>query len=137
MEQNPDPNKFLKEIHRVLTPDGTLALQLRYLYPIHDAPLDFRRWTPYGLRILEENHEFPITQENSIGNSVETAALLANIAHSRTVLNWMSHKHPLAILGLLLVLTVLCVNIFAWVLGEFSPPESIMPQSYRITLAKA
>jgi hypothetical protein len=72
-----------------------------------------------------------------MGNSSETAAFLTNIAHSRTVLNWMSHKHFLAILGLLLVLTVLCVNIFAWVLGEFSPPGSIMPHSYRMTLAKA
>ena len=137
LEHIPDPNKCLREIHRVLTPDGILVLQVPFLYPIHDAPLDFRRWTVYGLRILAQNQGFAFTQENPIGNSLETAALLTNIAHSKTVLNWISHKNPLAILGLLLPLTVPCVNILAWVLAKFSPPESIMPHSYRITLAKA
>lgn len=137
LEHIPDPDKCLREIHRVLTPDGTLVLQVPFLYPIHDAPLDFRRWTVHGLRTLAQTYAFTITQEMPIGNPLETAALLTNIACSKTVLNWISHKNPLAILGLLLPLTVLCVNTLAWVLAKFSPPESIMPHSYRITLRKA
>jgi len=137
LEHIPDPNKCLEEIHRVLTEEGILVLQVPFLYPIHDAPLDFSRWTVYGLRILAQEQGFAIAQENPMGNSLETAALLTNIAQSKTVLNWITHKNPLAILGLLLPLTVPCLNIVAWVLAKFSPPESIMPHSYRIILAKA
>jgi len=136
LEHIPDPNKCLREIHGVLIPDGTLVLQVLFLYPIHNAPLNSRCWTAYGLRILAQNHGFAITQESPIGNSLETATLLTNIAYSQTVLNWISNKNPLAILGLLLPLTVPCVNTFAWVLAKFSLPKSIMPHSYRITLVK-
>ena len=43
MEHLPLPDRALKEIHRVLKPQGQCILQIPFLYPIHDAPLVFRR----------------------------------------------------------------------------------------------
>ena len=50
LEHLPGPDRCLAEIFRVLKPGGTLTIQVPFMYPIHDAPLDFHRWTKFGLR---------------------------------------------------------------------------------------
>lgn len=46
------PDMVADEIHRVLRRHGALFLTTRFIYPIHDAPNDFFRFTEYGLRYL-------------------------------------------------------------------------------------
>jgi SAM-dependent methyltransferase len=40
-----DPDATLREIHRVLAPEGTLVLTIPFLYHEHGAPRDFRRFS--------------------------------------------------------------------------------------------
>jgi len=47
-----DPRKAIAEMHRVLKKGGTLVLTTRFVYPIHDAPHDYWRFTKYGLQEL-------------------------------------------------------------------------------------
>jgi SAM-dependent methyltransferase len=49
LEHLVDPKKAIGEMKRVLTPGGTLILTTRFVYPIHDAPHDYWRFTKYGL----------------------------------------------------------------------------------------
>lgn len=72
LEHLPDDKKAINEIHRVLKPGGRFYLSVPFLYPIHDAPADFRRYTIYGLRRLLEHCGFSVVQETHHGNSFVT-----------------------------------------------------------------
>jgi SAM-dependent methyltransferase len=47
-----NPQQFLKESYRVLKDDGTIILHIPFQWWIHEAPHDYFRYTPYGLRYL-------------------------------------------------------------------------------------
>ena len=110
LEHLPAPDRCLAEIFRVLKPGGTLTIQVPFIYPIHDAPLDFHRWTKFGLRGAADRAGFLVSEEKTTGHPTETAALAANIAISKTVLNWIAVRNPLAILALLLPPLILARN---------------------------
>ncbi len=44
------PQKAIDEMKRVLKPGGTLILTTRFVFPIHDAPYDYYRYTEFGLK---------------------------------------------------------------------------------------
>jgi SAM-dependent methyltransferase len=136
LEHLEEPVACLNEIHRVLVPGGQLALQVPFLYPLHDEPFDFRRWTTYGLQKLAAQHEFEIVEKQSAGPPLETAALLCNIAFSQTVLNWFERKHPLSIAAVLLPPVVLLNNIGASLLSWMAVDDQFMPAGYWFLLRK-
>jgi SAM-dependent methyltransferase len=47
-----DPFAAVKNIETLLKPGGMLALSTPFLFPVHDRPIDFFRFTHYGLRQL-------------------------------------------------------------------------------------
>ncbi len=55
LEHVHDPQRVVNEIERVLQPGGRLILTTRFLYPIHEAPFDYYRFTKYGLAHLFRN----------------------------------------------------------------------------------
>jgi SAM-dependent methyltransferase len=57
LEHLPDPQRGIDEMFRVLKDEGTLLLTTRFLFPIHDAPGDFFRYTRYGLQHLLRRFE--------------------------------------------------------------------------------
>lgn len=54
------PDKFLSEIARVLKADGKLLLTVPFVWDEHEQPLDFARYSSYGLRFLLTQHGFEI-----------------------------------------------------------------------------
>lgn len=52
LEHLKNPTKAISEMKRVLKNDGILILTTRFVYPIHDSPCDYWRFTKYGLREL-------------------------------------------------------------------------------------
>jgi SAM-dependent methyltransferase len=46
------PHVAISEMDRVLRSGGTLVLTTRFVFPIHDAPHDYYRYTKYGLQYL-------------------------------------------------------------------------------------
>ncbi|MBP6946374.1 MAG: methyltransferase domain-containing protein [Candidatus Pacebacteria bacterium] len=69
-----DPRKAVSEMHRVLVSGGIIILTTRFLFPVHDAPGDYFRFTPYGLRLLFANWE--IFDEECEADSFSTIAVL-------------------------------------------------------------
>ena len=52
LEHVTDPAQAIAELYRVLSDDGILLLTTRFVYPIHDAPNDYWRFTKFGLQHL-------------------------------------------------------------------------------------
>ncbi len=136
LEHIPQPGRCLTEICRVLKPGGSLTIQVPFLYPVHDAPLDFHRWTRHGLLQAARQYGFRVSRESAIGHPLETAALNANIAFSKTVLNWLRHGNPLALLVILLPIYVLLANCLAWVLAALGRDDDLMPYAYNMVWIK-
>ncbi len=57
LEHVRNPKAAMDEIFRVLKPGGMVVLTTRFVYPIHDAPNDFWRYTRYGLLHQFRNFE--------------------------------------------------------------------------------
>lgn len=137
LEHIPEPERCMAEIRRVLKQGGSLTLQVPFMYPIHDAPLDFHRWTRFGLERLARRAGLTVRDSVTIGHPLETAALGSNIAMSKTVLNWIAARNPLMLLGVALPVLVPAGNVLAWAAAKLSRSESMMPYAYRMVLEKS
>lgn len=74
LEHLPEPQRAIDEMYRVLAPGGRLLLTTRFLFPIHDAPHDYFRFTKYGLRHLLRRFEDVRIEEES--DAIGTLAIL-------------------------------------------------------------
>ncbi len=52
LEHLREPRTAIAEMRRVLKQKGSLILTTRFVYPLHDTPHDYWRFTVYGLREL-------------------------------------------------------------------------------------
>lgn len=136
MEHLPDPDAALSKIFRVLRARGRCVVFVPFLYPIHDAPLDFTRWTRHGLRSLAQRHGLSIAEETAQGHAIESAALLTNIALSKTLLDCIRTRNPFALLAIFLPLLIPCINLLAWSTARITPQVDFMPFGYRLVLTK-
>lgn len=136
LEHLSTPEMCLAEVGRVLTAGGNLFLKVPFLYPIHDAPFDFHRWTRFGLTQLAQRHGLQVVSELHIGEPVETAALLTNIAWSKVVLRWVRSGNPLMVLGLLLAPGIVLTNLIAALISKLSATDQMMAHGYLFILQK-
>ncbi len=132
LEHLSDSESALCEAARVLKPYGALILQVPFLYPLHDEPFDFQRWTLYGLLDKVQGHGFEIVSYQHQGRPVETAAALVAISMAKGMLDAVERRHPSIILAPLLSLLILLVNLSGWLLSRFLPESPFMPLGYRI-----
>ena len=52
LEHVRDPGQVMREIERVLAPDGWAHVVTPFCHPFHEYPRDYRRFTPDGLRLM-------------------------------------------------------------------------------------
>ncbi|MEI6863755.1 MAG: class I SAM-dependent methyltransferase [Candidatus Adlerbacteria bacterium] len=69
-----NPFRAATEIARILKPGGLLFITTRFNFPVHDAPHDYWRYTPYGLRTVLK--DFEILEEGVEGDAFSTIAIL-------------------------------------------------------------
>ena len=68
------PQKAIAEFERVLKKGGVLLLSTRFIFPLHDTPGDYYRYTKYGLKHLLKNFEILELKEET--STIETLAVL-------------------------------------------------------------
>ncbi len=57
LEHVSDPSLAVKEMHRLLAPDGLAYVTVPFLYPYHSSPFDYQRWTKGGVGELFRDFE--------------------------------------------------------------------------------
>lgn len=67
LEHCPDPAGILSEVNRVLKPGGFFLLTVPFLWPLHDAPYDEFRFTPFSLRRLLGQAGFEHIEVRALG----------------------------------------------------------------------
>lgn len=84
-----DPPRAISEMRRVLKKGGTLILTTRFVYPLHDTPHDYWRFTRYGLQHLFK--DWHIAELLPEAKSFSTIAVLLQRLSFQTRLhfNWL------------------------------------------------
>jgi SAM-dependent methyltransferase len=74
LEHVPNPQNLTAEAARILRPGGILLIGVPFLYPIHEEPNDFNRYTGYQLRRLAAISGLTILEMEEVGGSPEVLA---------------------------------------------------------------
>jgi SAM-dependent methyltransferase len=130
------PDASVSEVARVLKTGGHLILQVPFMYPVHDSPNDFQRWTLDGLRQLLARHGLHIVEETAYGHPAETAAALGAIALAKSALNTVARPSVAILLLPFIVASIPLANVAGWCLGKVLPSDPFMPLGYRLVAHK-
>ena len=65
-------DEIIKELHRVLKPGGYILITVPFVWNEHEAPLDYARYTSFGLKRLLVESGFKIVSFKKSANYVET-----------------------------------------------------------------
>lgn len=69
------PTRAVAEMARVLKPEGRVVLSIPFLFPVHEAPIDFQRFTEFGLKNLFQQH-FSDVRIEALFNEWQTIGML-------------------------------------------------------------
>ena len=127
------PTDALAEAGRVLRPDGRLVLWVPFLYPVHDHPHDYQRWTASGLRLNLEGAGFAVDACRPVLNPAATAALLTSLSYADAIERILAGRRWLLPLVPFLALGVLAANLLGKGLAALLPASDFMPVAYRVT----
>lgn len=134
LEHVRDPQAVLSEVARVLVPGGIVNLSMPFLYPVHDAPYDFQRWTLYGWQRSLTDAGLRVEHAHATCHPLHAAAILASLALAGPL---QAARGWRRIVGLFVVaLLVPVLNIGAWLLSFVWPRWDAMTTGHHVLARK-
>lgn len=134
IEHVADPVRAVCEIGRVLRPGGTAWLSMPFLYPLHNQPYDFQRYTEYGLRRDAQNAGLEVIDVARQCDSIRNAGLLMCLAIAGGV---ESSSWPVRVLLLpIAALAIVATNLGCLVLSRTWPDWPHMTVGHTLRLRK-
>ena len=137
-------NAVLGEVHRSLKKNGKVILTTPFLYPLHMEPLDFFRYTKYGLEKVAEKAGFTVRHINDYGEFWHSIGLLLNnylffeaVGFNRLIKldTEIIAKIILALLFPFFLIIFTAVNLLSLCLGSFGKSQGY-PLGYITVLEK-
>jgi hypothetical protein len=107
-----------------------------FLYPIHDAPYDFQRYTRHGLLREVESVGLGVRSITASRHACEAAGLLAAIACGGVAVAAVEQRRLSLILVPLLLATVPVINLVAWAAARLLPDWPALTSGYRVIASK-
>ncbi|WP_187265908.1 class I SAM-dependent methyltransferase [Alkalisalibacterium limincola] len=130
------PGAALAEAARVLARRGTLVLSVPFIYPLHDEPYDFQRFTIHGLvRDLDEAGFTDVSMSRRL-NAIETAALTGAIALASSVVIALKQRSPTLVLAPALLLSIPVLNLLGRIFGILMPDWPALTNGYVIRASR-
>jgi len=115
LEHVAESEKVVKEIRRVLRPGGKFYLSVPFIYPIHDAPNDYWRFTVHGITKILTNNDFETTKVVIHGNTLVAALQMVNLGLLEICRDTYRYNKALGLMaGLLVYPVTLMINFLAW-----------------------
>lgn len=88
LEHVKEPDKVIKEIHRVMKKNGHLLITVPFLSSEHDIPHDYFRYTKNGIAYMLEKNNFEIIEVKKNGTF---STVLVTYLNSRLYKKWRKH----------------------------------------------
>lgn len=136
LEHLESPRQALEEIARVLKPGGRLLLSMPFLYPIHDAPHDFQRYTTHGLAREMAAVGFDVRSIDPTRHALEAAGLLAAIGCAGVAIEALRQRSLSLLLVPFVLVAIPPVNLLAWIAARLLPDWPALTSGYRVLAAK-
>lgn len=83
-----NPDSFVQELHRVLKQNGHLLLTVPFVWDEHEQPIDFARYTSFGLASILQRHGFELLQHRKLMADFSVLPQLLNAYLYKITLAW-------------------------------------------------
>lgn len=135
LEHVSDPAQVVAEIARVLKPGGRVWISMPFLYPLHDPPYDFQRYTEFGLRRDLDRAGLKIISMKKSGHAIRVAGLLASLAVAGSAHDRRNSASAIILLPAAMLL-VATINLAAFFLSVLWPDWRHMAAGYQLEACK-
>lgn len=128
------PDAMLAEIARTLKPGGRAYLSMPFLYPVHDAPHDYQRWTRHGWARSAAGVGLEALRIEASSRAIEAAAILGCLAIAGPLQGRPAWRALVAATFAIPMITL--INLTGWTLARVWPDWSAMSAGLHIELLK-
>lgn len=136
LEHVADAQAVLAEIARVLKPGAVLLISVPFLYPIHDAPHDYLRFTLPGIEAALRANGFDTTSRDLRSPGFAAVGFLASVACAEAALAAWRERSWRIVIAPFAVLAVPFINALGWIATCLFATSRLIATGYAIRALK-